>query len=278
MAGIVFYKTNNLGKVEDFYTSELEMEVWLRQGDCIILQHGNLLLGFCQREKMEHQGIITLFYPNREKVDQMYKRLKSISTTDPEVNSKYEIYQFFAEDFEERTLEFQAFLHKTSPFFTGEELLITRRSIRNFKSKKVTREVFWDIVETSRYSPTSMNSESYNFLVIEDNETQQKLAEVRGKSSAPISEAPMAVAITADPEKTKRPLQDGCIAAYHFILAAWTHQLGTCWIADMNRKEVKRILGIPRDDYIATVTPLGYPVETPSIPQRRRKEEIATFL
>ena len=80
----------------------------------------------------------------------------------------------------------------------------------------------------------------------------------------------MAVAICSDPALTKRYVQDGCIAAYHFILSAWFHGLGTCWIAAMDADAVKDRLGIPRDQYVATVTPVGYPEQTPvKTPERK---------
>ena len=91
------------------------MEVWLEQPDCIILQHGNLLLGFCQRDSAEVDGMITFVYDRKEKVDLMYNRLEDIATGPPKENAKYQIYQFFAEDPEGRALEFQVFLHPTKP-------------------------------------------------------------------------------------------------------------------------------------------------------------------
>ena len=50
--------------------------------------------------------------------------------------------------------------------------------------------------------------------------------------------------------------------------------LGTCWIADMDRDEIKDMLDIPREHYIATVTPLGYPLEKDiPCPVRKKTEE-----
>jgi nitroreductase len=84
----------------------------------------------------------------------------------------------------------------------------------------------------------------------------------------------MAVAVYADPELTKRPDQDACIAAYHFSLAARSYGLGTCWIAAMDRDDVKEKLGIPQRMHIATITPLGYPISFPETPHRREVSEI----
>lgn len=115
LAGIVFFKTTILQEIVEFYVSEVGMHVWLEQEDCVILSHGNMLLGFCNRESSEVDGTITFFYPTREDVDAMYDLLSHIAISEPAENEKYEIYQFFAQDPEGRTLEFQTFLHPIEP-------------------------------------------------------------------------------------------------------------------------------------------------------------------
>jgi len=160
----------------------------------------------------------------------------------------------------------------------GKELLLTRRSIRYFKDKDIPEDLLWEIFEICRFSPTSKNCQSYYFIVIKNKEILEYLGNLRGKNSAPIKRAPMAVAVCVDTSKTKRPEADGNIAAYHFILASWNFGLGTCWIAAMNRNEVKEKLGIPKKHFIATITPLGYPEYIPEPPKRRRKEEFVKFI
>lgn len=115
LAGIVFFRTTMLQEIVEFYVSDIGMHVWLEQDDCIILSHGNLLMGFCHRETPEVDGMITFFYPAKEDVDAMYGMLSQIATSQPALNEKYQIYQFFAQDPEGRALEFQAFLHPIEP-------------------------------------------------------------------------------------------------------------------------------------------------------------------
>lgn len=86
------------------------MEVSLEQADCIILKHGNLLLGFCEREELDTQGIITFVYDNTDQVYSMYKKFRTEALAEPVVNEKYNIYHFFTKDPEGRFVEFQNFL------------------------------------------------------------------------------------------------------------------------------------------------------------------------
>ncbi len=156
----------------------------------------------------------------------------------------------------------------------GIELLKTRRSIRYFDEKEIPQDVLDKVFDLARYAPSARNSQPAYLIVVRDKEKLAKLGAIRGKSSAPISRAPLAVAICSDPSISSRYVQDGCIFAYHFMLSAWAYGLGTCWIADMDRDEVKDILDVPKGHYVATVTPLGYPDETPPIKERRGIDEI----
>lgn len=270
MSGILFMKTTDLNKVREFYINQVEAELWLEQEDCVILRHGNFLFGFCRRDETDKSGLLTFFFDSRAEVDRYYVKLKSTAKKPPVKNEKYNIYHFYAADPEGRQIEFQYFYNRVDPYRSGDGLLLSRRSIRYFKDIPVTDEVLGSILEICRFAPTSMNTQSYYFKIIRDESIKSRLAGVRGDSSSPIGRAPLAVAICADPAVSRRHIQDGCIAAYHFLLAAWQFGLGTCWIAAMDRDEVKKVLRIPDDHYVATVTPLGYPVKWPvKIPSRK---------
>ncbi|MFC3478831.1 VOC family protein [Halobacterium litoreum] len=111
MSGIVFFRTAEREAVVDFYRERLGFETWVDQDGCTILRHDDLKLGFCDGDESETEGIVTLYYDTREEVDAARERLDDVATDDPRENEQYDIYQFFGEDPEGRTLEFQTFLH-----------------------------------------------------------------------------------------------------------------------------------------------------------------------
>lgn len=111
MAGIVFYKTTDVEAVHAFYTSRMGCRLWHDQGACRIYSNGNLLIGFCKAEKADMQSVITFFYPSQEEVAHKYDELKDVATTEPLLNDRFNIYQFYAEDPEGRTVEVQFFNH-----------------------------------------------------------------------------------------------------------------------------------------------------------------------
>ena len=244
----------------------------------MILQHGNMLLGFCQREETDKAGVITFLYPDREGVDNMHKRLGFMAKDHPKVNNVYRIYHFFGSDPDGRTLEFQTFEHLLPPFMSLCDGLVSRRSIRSYLQDPVPQEVLNSVFELCRYSPTARNLQAYYYIVIQSKELLQRIVDQRGPAGAPILAAPLAIAVGASGEASRRLIQDACIAAYHLLLAAKAYGLGTCWVTDMDNPAVKSLLGVPEEDYIACITPLGYPSGDLPLPHRHEPVSFVRYL
>jgi hypothetical protein len=115
MSGIVFFGTENHDEVVEFYTERLGAEIWLEQTACTILKRDNLLVGFCESDETEDCGVVTVVREDREGVDAAYDRLDDVAHGPPEENEAYDIYQFFADDPDGRSVEVQTFCHETDP-------------------------------------------------------------------------------------------------------------------------------------------------------------------
>ncbi|MUV86534.1 VOC family protein [Natronomonas sp. CBA1123] len=109
MDGIVFFRTQRLDEVIEFYTERLGADVWREQPDCTILEVGGFRFGFCERETAETDGILTFVVDSRAAVDQLYAELESVGESPPTYNDRYGIYQCFLTDPEGRTVEIQVF-------------------------------------------------------------------------------------------------------------------------------------------------------------------------
>jgi len=114
--GIVFIRTNMLDSIKSFYMNEAGCDLWLEQAHCVILRHGNQLIGFCQADQPDMDGLLTFFYSNREYVDEMYRKLGHLAENPPMDNPKYLIYHFYAKDPEGRRIEFQWFSHEVPEY------------------------------------------------------------------------------------------------------------------------------------------------------------------
>jgi hypothetical protein len=111
MSGIVFFGTTARERMVQFYTNVVGADVWLEQPSCTICKHGNLLFGFCDSDDADTEGVLTFFYDSKGDVDEMYEIVKDRAHDAPVVNEEFDIYQFFADDPDGRTMEFQTFLH-----------------------------------------------------------------------------------------------------------------------------------------------------------------------
>ncbi|MBB6482107.1 nitroreductase family protein [Spirochaeta isovalerica] len=278
MSGLTFHRSTKYKETISFYREKIGMSIWLEQGGCTILQKGNFLLGFCDRDEADTEGMITFFFETKEEVDLYYRKFKESAAAPPKITEQYRIYHFFTKDPEGRNVEFQTFLHPVESHMTGSMLLKSRRSIRQFSDALLPEATLRNIFEECRYVPTSCNSQAYYFKVIRDREILEKLSAIRGSSSKPIKMAPMAVIAYSDPAGTGRPEQDGAIASTYFVLAAAQHGAGTCWIGGMDREDVKELTGIGKNMHIAMVTPLGWPEERKALPERRMVNEFVEGL
>lgn len=114
MSGIVFFRTEDLPILKEFYQSRIGANLWKDQGSCLIFDHDDFKFAFCKTdEEPDTCGVITFLYDTEDEVDKVHGQLKDIAVSEP-VSRKpeFNIYQFYAEDPEGRTLEFQCFLDK----------------------------------------------------------------------------------------------------------------------------------------------------------------------
>lgn len=116
MSGIVFFATEQHDAVVDFYVDIVGADVWLEQPGCTILEYADgdaapFRFGFCERDHTDDCGILTFVYDDKAAVDRMHDRVGDAARETPHENEQYRIYQFFADDPDGRTAEFQTFLH-----------------------------------------------------------------------------------------------------------------------------------------------------------------------
>ena len=159
------------------------------------------------------------------------------------------------------------------------ELLKGRRSIRSFETRPIDEKTLNKIIEITRWCFSAVNRQPWKFYVIRKKELINEIAKecITGRFAA---EAPVLVALVGD--KKEQPiwyLHDLCFVSLQLALAAWTFRIGTCWIGNINRENVKKILGLNEKDFILTVLPLGYPKgKIPSPRPRKELDELVVYL
>lgn len=156
-----------------------------------------------------------------------------------------------------------------------------RRSIRKYSNKPVEKEKLLRVLEAARLSPSAKNQQNWRFIVVQDGETRERLTEAIGQPF--VGEAPIIlVCCGTEPESIMRCGQprytvDLSIATAYMILEAYEQGLGTCWLGSFDEGKVKEVLNIPEEVRVVSITPLGYPNESPFQRERKALDEIVSY-
>jgi nitroreductase/NAD-dependent dihydropyrimidine dehydrogenase PreA subunit len=183
-----------------------------------------------------------------------------------------------------------------------EQLIKHRRSIRNFKDKKVDRDILDKLIDIARYAPTGGNSQQVQWLVYDNPETIKELASKVmeffrkiADSGNPFAEkynvsfllkrwdagndvifrGATALALVHSPKMYGASLIDNTIALSYLDLAASNFGLGTCWagffmIAVSQSPEFANFLDLPEGNICTGGLMLGYPkYKYHRIPERK---------
>ncbi|TGC08508.1 nitroreductase family protein [Methanolobus halotolerans] len=166
-----------------------------------------------------------------------------------------------------------------------------RRSIRNYKNRKVDRALIEEMLDIVRYSPSGMNNQPVRWLVVHDPEKVRKLTRLTmdwmrdirdGDNMHPLK--PMVPALIAAYEAGKDPIcrgaphvaiayaaeanpmafTDSIIALSWFELAAPAFGLGACWagflkIAASEYQPLIQELDLPNGHVLQYSMMFGYP-------------------
>lgn len=152
-------------------------------------------------------------------------------------------------------------------------LFIKRRSIRNFKDKKLEDGKIKKLIQAALLSPSSHSRYPWQFIVVDDKKILSRLSLSKKHGSAFLSNAPLGIVITADKNKSDVWIEDASIASTFIILTAEWMGLGSCWIQIRNRKYsetktseeyIKEMLNIPENLNVLSIIALGYPDEEKS--------------
>jgi len=154
------------------------------------------------------------------------------------------------------------------------DLLIKRRTIRLFKQKKVPLSIVKKAVNAARLAPSAANLQFLEYLVVTDKKLREKVfpctrwaGYVQPKRTPLAKEQPTVyVIILANKQKSQKcDLRDVGAAAQNMILAFLSYGVGSCWIAALDRKLLRKILNIPAKYEIDSLIAAGFPAEAPKL-------------
>jgi nitroreductase len=153
------------------------------------------------------------------------------------------------------------------------DLLRSRRSIRQFEKRPVEQEKIELLVEAALRSPSSRGFNPWEFVVVDTPELIRKLSLAKPHGASFLANAPLAVAVCANPGKSDVWVEDVSIAAIILHLAATDLGLGSCWIQLRKREHdaaqtaseyAAGLLGLPEGMTVSSIMAIGYPAQHPN--------------
>lgn len=162
-----------------------------------------------------------------------------------------------------------------------------RNSLRKYADTPVPQDVILRCLEAARLAPSACNSQPWQFIVVQEPNKRQELAQkafggIYGINSFAKSAPVLVVIVTersmyaAQLAGTFRGVQysliDLGIAGEHFCLQAAQEGLGTCWLGWFDQKNTREVLGLSKNDRVDIIISLGYPqIQKQEIKEKKRK-------
>lgn len=151
--------------------------------------------------------------------------------------------------------------------------LLTRRSVRRYKSDQVSDELLDTVLNAGQYAASGMNSQNTVLVAVRDSKTRDQLskmnAAVMGSSNDPFYGAPCVIVVLANTTRGTW-VEDGSLVIGNLMAAAHSVGLGSCWIHRaremFDSDEGKALLkewGLPETMRGVGNCILGYPNEVP---------------
>jgi nitroreductase len=110
------------------------------------------------------------------------------------------------------------------------DLIKNRRSMRKFTDEELSQDQVVSLLKAALMSPSSKRSNPWQFIVVDDKETLQKLSLCKEMGAAFLKDAALAIVVMADPLASDVWIEDAAIASLMIQLQAEDLGLGSCWI------------------------------------------------
>jgi len=176
------------------------------------------------------------------------------------------------------------------------ECIKTRRSVRSFTDKPVSRETLTEILSAAAYVPSWKNSQTARWNVITDKAVIEKIAREATFGFEHNRDIMLGCpCLVIQSAVTKRcgyerdgsfttskgdswEMYDSGIAAQTFSLAAHNAGLGSVIMGIIDDEKIAEIISLPETERITAAIAVGYPQSEPACPPKKTVEDIARFI
>lgn len=135
-----------------------------------------------------------------------------------------------------------------------------RRSIRKYIDKKISNEDITKILKAGMNAPTAKNLKPYEFVVVRDKNTLEKLSKL--KKNAVFTKDSNVTIVVLGRELSEYWQQDLGAVTQNMLLEATCLGIGSCWVGMAPNCDyenyARSLLGIPEDVRVFSLITLGY--------------------
>ena len=173
------------------------------------------------------------------------------------------------------------------------DLVSQRQSDRSFDaSRPVEKEKIERILEAARLSPSACNAQPWHFIVVDDPEIKNKVADAVSSKILGMNhftrQAPVHIVVVEEDVNISSGIGgwvknvhyahiDVGIAAAHIVLAAESEGLGSCILGWLNQDKIKKTLNIPSRRKVLLDIVIGYSKQDKRNKKRKAFNEIISF-
>jgi nitroreductase len=158
-----------------------------------------------------------------------------------------------------------------------------RTSVRAYAQTPVSSDSLERVLESARISPSAMNYQPWQFIVVKDIEKRKAMSKARYAGF--LKESPVVIVGCGDKKRSPEwHVVDVTIALQNMVMTATAEGLGTCWIGSFDEDLVRSILKIPDHLAVVALLAVGHPRKKMDIlatiarsKSRKRMSEIVSY-
>ncbi len=154
------------------------------------------------------------------------------------------------------------------------KIIKTRRSIRAYTSKPISKSRIKNIVDCGRLAATAFNIQPWEFVVVTDKSVLKKIENILPYNKF-CTNAPALILVFC--KEGDFYLEDGSAATENILLAAHGSGLGACWVAGDKQpfaEVLRKLLKVPKKHRLISLVSLGYPAEKPEKLTKRKISDV----
>ncbi|HEY3747798.1 MAG TPA: nitroreductase family protein [Pseudonocardiaceae bacterium] len=149
------------------------------------------------------------------------------------------------------------------------DAITSRRNVRTYDDRPISDEHLNRILEAGRRTPSSKNTQPWDFVLVTDRDRLVRLATVwQGAGHVAGSAATIALIAPVTESGPQRAEYDLGQATMAMMLAAADLGIGSGHTAVGDQDLARELLGLPADRRCAYLVALGYPADRPLAPIR----------